>query len=267
MFTLALTLPYQSPYFIQTNCSTLLYKLQLKYGDYLTATSSICPTNNILIVIRITDFAYKLHYRSQHFITEYPLLTIENLLNDHRTFFPNIFALHGAAVAQNGQAYLFLAATNSGKTTLTCHLVHNGFNYITDDCILLDRETFHVYPYATPLHLRSNSLKILAHYSSLPETIISLEEISFQRYVYVPRNYITTSLPIGRIFFITYSAKENLLVEMSGNERMAALLKSPIKEYPLNKNYLHFIARLSQFPCNNLLYKDMNYVKEILQYG
>ena len=41
--------------------------------------------------------------------------------------------LHGALVGKKGKTYLILAPSGTGKSTLTAHLVHNGWTCLTDD--------------------------------------------------------------------------------------------------------------------------------------
>lgn len=268
MVTLFLTTPYQPLYILKTNCPILTHSLFLKYGNYLTTVPMY--TQNVIVISKklVTEISkYDITHNEIYLTTSHPLQAIEEILHAHRTFPPNIFALHGAAIEHNHQAYLFLAPTTTGKTTLTSYLTTQGFGYITDDCVLLDRETFTIHPYTTPLHLRSGGVTVLKEYNALPVTLEYLDDPTFQRYVYTPDNCITDSLPLGRIFFITRTKHDNHIEEMNGTQRMTALLKSPIIEYPLTSEYMQFIARLSKVPCNQLFYCDMNYVTEVIKNG
>ena len=89
------------------------------------------------------------------------ILAIDEIISNNTEYDNSIFALHGAAVEWNGKAILFLASTTSGKSTLTSYLTKNGFGYITDDCILLDRTSCDIHPYSTPIYLRDGGLEIL----------------------------------------------------------------------------------------------------------
>ena len=89
------------------------------------------------------------------------MLELDEIIFDNTNYDRRIFALHGAAVEWKGKGYLFLAATASGKTTLASYLTSQGFGYITDDCILLDRVDFQVYPCHTLLHLRDGGVDVL----------------------------------------------------------------------------------------------------------
>ena len=260
-----LKLPCRTPYALITNCQHLTKLLRFKHGMYMISSAKFTHHNTIKAIG--THHTYAVSYKNNYCITRHPLQAIEEILHAHRTFPPNIFALHGAAIEHNRQAYLFLAPTTTGKTTLTSYLTTQGFGYITDDCVLLDRETFTIHPYTTPLHLRSGGVAVLKEYNALPDTLEYLDDPAFQRYVYTPDNCITDSLPLGRIFFITRTKHDNHIEEMNGTQRMTALLKSPIIEYPLTSEYMQFIARLSKVPCNQLFYCDMNYVTEVIKNG
>lgn len=274
MTTEFLTTPHQTPYILRTNCPTLLCSLHQKHGQYLS-TTPVTAAHTITAIKSTADSAestptYTITHESTDKVTttlttKYPLQEIEDIIYTTRSYAPEIFALHGGAVAHKGCAYLFLGATTSGKTTLISYLVNNGFSYITDDCILMNRETFAISPCTTPLHLRSGGLEVLRECHSLPEALTLLDDETFPRYVYTPDNCVTTPLPLGRIFFITRTEHVNMIENMNMTERITALLKSPILEYTVDGTYLQFIARLAKVPCHRLCYCDMNYVKEVLE--
>lgn len=104
---------------------------------------------------------YTVTYGGQTYDTESPLMDIHRQLFEHASYDRSVLALHGAAVAWKGRAVALLAATGSGKTTLTSYLTANGYGYLTDDCVLIDRETLVVYPSVTPLHLREGGVEVL----------------------------------------------------------------------------------------------------------
>lgn len=47
------------------------------------------------------------------------------------------FALHTAALARHGRGLLLVAQSDSGKSTVTLHLVRQGWHYLSDDTVLL----------------------------------------------------------------------------------------------------------------------------------
>lgn len=262
MLTINIIPPFQTAFTIHTNCQTLGELLLLKYGKF--ATTSDCIATDVITAIKTYE-NYKVCYKDNQFFTKQPLQEIINIMRTNRVFNKNIFAIHGAAVAHNNETYLFLAATTSGKTTLTGYLTTYGFGYLTDDCILLDKESFQVYPFCTPVQLREGGYNILKSLGYLPDNVEFLNDTSIKRYVYTPKNCVRTPLPLKRIFFINRTENRNDLEDMNATKRMISLLKSPITEYELDRTYLKFISKLSKIPCHELYYCNMDYVAKVIQ--
>ena len=187
---------------------------------------------------------------------------------DNTVYDERILALHGAAVEYDGYCHLFLASTTSGKTTLTSYLTSNGFGYLTDDCILLDRSDYKIHPFTTPIQLREGGLAILNQCNSVPKDIRKLDEPpALTRYVYTHEGCVHRPVPLKNVYFIKLTEGENYLSDMSTTERMTELLKSPITPYGITKEYLCFISRLAKTNCQRLFYSDMNFVKDVITNG
>lgn len=58
------------------------------------------------------------------------------------------FALHTAALAQGGHGLLLVAQSDSGKSTATMNLVRQGWDYLSDDTVLLRTESKHARAYS-----------------------------------------------------------------------------------------------------------------------
>ncbi|MBQ9121531.1 MAG: hypothetical protein IJY12_04105 [Clostridia bacterium] len=263
MIKFYLTLPFRACYCIATDCEVLARELNFQYGRYLLTEGK---AERSLTVTREAS-RYRFASPDEEFSTDLPLQAIDRYLFEQADYDPHIFALHGAAVAWDGQCFLFPAATTGGKTTLTAYLTEQGFGYLTDDCILLDREDFRIHPCAEPLHLRDGGVEVLRRYGALPDGLQSLGEATRRRYVYTPKTAVTEALPLRCIYFIERTEDENRVVPMSMNERIAALMQSPITPYTVTGEYLRFLSRLARVDCYRLRYKDMDYVKELLQNG
>lgn len=262
MTTVTIQRPYQTVFVIQTNCENLVCSLRLQYGKYLCEDGE---AGGWMISVVKHDASYRVEYAGKTIETGCPLEKIDSILFEHTRFDDRIFAMHGAAVEWQGKATLFLAATTSGKTTLAGYLANRGFGYITDDCILLDRTSLMVTPFCTPLHLRKGGLEVLRRYRAAPDKPTLLDDPVIRRYIHTPENCVTEPLPLGRIFFITRTEQENHVIPMSGNEKMAALMKSPITDYPVTGEYIRFLSSLAQTAdCRRLYYCDMDYVAEVI---
>lgn len=70
--------------------------------------------------------------------------------------------LHAAAAEWAGGALALPAPMNAGKTTLVAALVDDGFGYLTDETLALDRDTLRVRPYPKPLSIDPGSREVLA---------------------------------------------------------------------------------------------------------
>lgn len=60
--------------------------------------------------------------------------------------------IHGSGVGLNNQGYIFSARPGTGKTITTINLVKKGFNYYSDDSVILGKKEF--FGFIVPLNLR-----------------------------------------------------------------------------------------------------------------
>lgn len=266
MTTVYLNLPLQTSFEICTDCDEIVDLIYLKFGSYADATPSSCTNQKISIRKGLDTYFFDTDNLS--FTTNSPVTTIDKYSFENTVYDESILALHGAAVEYNGYCHLFLGATTSGKTTLTSYLTSNGFGYLTDDCILLDRSDFKIHPFSTPIHLREGGLEVLKRYNSAPKNIQKLEEPpALLRYLYTPDNCVHHPIPLKSIYFIRRTDDENRVADMPTTERITELLKSPITPYEITKEYLSFISRIAKSDCKRLFYSDMNFVKDVIING
>ena len=146
MKTLYYAGPYQSIFKISTNCEWLIKTLCLKYGRYIYEVFQSQEPYYSISVIKNYE-SYLIITEKGSFATTKPLFYIDKYIFENNSFNNNIFAIHGAAVEYNDKAFLFIAPTTAGKTTLTGYLTSSGFGYVAEDCILIDRITYNVIPY------------------------------------------------------------------------------------------------------------------------
>ena len=264
MLTLYLSPPFQTDFTIRTNCHHLSRSLFLKHGKYI----EISNESKGQIITALEDSGrYRIEFDGKITCSPNALSEIDHIVCENTHYDERFFALHGAAVGHEGKAYLFLAATTGGKTTLASYLSGAGFEYITDDCILLHRTSFAVYPYQTPIHLREGGLQVLKRLQAVPLGIERFEDGGNIRYAYMPENCADGPTPLGGIFFIQRTESENQLTEMSTTEKMAALMKAPITDYAVSADYLKFISALAGHPCRRLCYSRMDFVAEVIRDG
>lgn len=258
-----LKMPHQAERRIAVDCKDVIARLQMKYGRYIikeeasqSADFRISKGEGKLYTVCVGDEAEA---------TSAPIHAISRYLFEHPTYAPEVLAWHGAAVEWKGRAYVFLAATTTGKTTLTSYLVHSGFGYLTDDCVLLDRATLTVHPFVTPLHLREGGVAVIRAHDALPNDLAYFSESGgICRYVYTPKNCVEQALPLGEIFLLERTGDENALLLLPSNDKLTALLRAPITPYPLSADYLRFLSGVGKRYGKRLKYADIDFVKEVI---
>ena len=197
--------------------------------------------------------------------TRVPLRAFDSYMLKTVEFDDKVIAFHASAVECGGKAYVFLARSGAGKTTLCAYLTAHGFGYITEDCVLIDRETLRVYPYTAPLRLRPGGITALeAAGVCLPPLKRMLEGELF-RYIYEPDNPVEKPLELGGIYFILRTLNMNAAIDMTGTTKMHQLMLSPMIPYPVDGEFLRLMTKIGSVPCRNLVYKDMNYAAEVLE--
>ena len=258
--------PFHTPdYEIISDCPKFLESLYLQYGGYISDVE--CENPYRITVKKETNNNYIFEHIAGKSITDKPLLTFDDILFDTTTYDGSIIPLHGAAVEYNGNAYVFLAPTTSGKTTLTTYLTYNGCNYITEDCVLIDKQTFGVYPYPCPVHLRTGGVEVLQKYGITVPNVKILDTHAGLRYIYTPENCVKRLIPLGKIFFITRSETENRITNMAVSENIMELMKSGMTVYNPTAEHIRLMSKLAGTGCKALVYRDMEYVRDIIIKG
>ena len=255
--------PFRNDFSITTDDIDTVRALKLQYGDHImpeTQNEGNCKSVSLLS----EGTQFRVIFENTSYLTNTPLSAFSRIVFENTDYDSSVLALHGAAVEWRGKAYLFLAHTSGGKTTLTSYLVSCGFGYLSDDCILIDRETLKVHPNANPIHLRNGGLNILKNMEKAPiRTQVALPPN--ERYVFMPDKIVEAPIPIGQIFFINRNYSNNSIGELSSNQRIEKLMKSPITPYNVNAEYLRLLLRIAQKKCSLLNYCDMDYVRKVIQ--
>ena len=265
MITLFYKSDFETTFSVTTDCDATEKKLRLMYGEALSESPTVVKHE---ICISKESGIYRFSALDSSFLTSTPIQSLNKYLFDNASYSDRVFALHGAAVEKNGECHIFLASTGSGKTTLTSYLTSCGFGYLTDDCILLDRDNFTVHPCPAPIQLRDGGAEVLKRYGAFPDNTELLEEPpTLRRFAYTPKNCVSDPIPLKNIFFIKRSDNENKIINMPTTERMTALMQAPITPYPITGVYLRFISRLAKVNCQRLIYSDMDFVKELIENG
>lgn len=147
---------------------------------------------------------------------------------------------------------------------MTAYLINKGFNYMAEDCILIDYEQDVVNPYRNPLYLRTGGVDIMERNDVLVP-LYYVDYFSFQRYIYIPSNCQNVPQQIGGIFFIKRSMNRNRVSTIKAEDAFFRLIKSTITQYPLRHPYIRGLKSLSTLPCYILEYADLSFVKKAIE--
>ena len=257
-----INLPYQNKFLVITNTESICIGLTLKYGKYATIyTGEETPDNTIEAYTN--ENGYTVKYKNEIYYVTSAIQAIIELIGKNRKYDESVYAMHGAAIEKDGQAYLFLARTGTGKTTLTAYLTLNGFGYITDDCILVHKDNLNISPCSTPIQMREGGLKVLKSY--FPDFDEELKQVS-DRYALFPNKCVETVLPIKKIFFIDRTDL-NEIRELPSIDKNQLLLKSSLTGHKLSADILRFVSKLSKVKCYELKYKDLDFVLGVINNG
>ncbi len=261
-------LPHQMVTFkIQTKCADIINALSLLYGKYIYSKSPIAESKIYLIEIVERENGYMVYYCDNDIFTENPLQATKDIIYENTQYSSSVIALHGAAVEYHRNAYIFIAPTTSGKTTLTSYLTQTGMGYITDDCVLIDRANLSIIPVVTPIHLREGGLNVLTSLNiDLPE-LEHIQNETINRYVYLPKNCILSPLPIAEIYFIFRNENENVMEEMTNITAVMQLMKSVMVPYQITDSYMNIFKQIAEKGCAKIQYKDLEYVHSLICKG
>ncbi len=258
-------LPYQMVTFkIQSKCTDIFNALSLLYGKYIYSKRPTAESEIYLIEILKRENGYMVYSCDDDIFTENPLQATKDIIFENTRYSSSVMALHGAAVEYHGKAYIFIAPTTSGKTTLTSYLTQNGMGYITDDCALIDRDNLSIIPVVTPIHLREGGLNVLTSLNiDLPE-LEHLQNDTINRYVYLPKNCVLSPLPIAEIYFIFRNEDENNREEMTNITAVMQLMKSVMVPYQITDSYMNIFKQIAKKGCAKIHYKDLEYVYSLI---
>lgn len=78
---------------------------------------------------------------------------------EHPVIRKKYMVINGAAVYYKGYAIIILASPYSGKTSLICELIKKGANLISDDLLLINRNTLKILPLHKPMCFRKNAIE------------------------------------------------------------------------------------------------------------
>ena len=260
MITVYISFPSLQTFQIKSKSEAFIEALHLMFGAYCK-TATVLESYSYIFVEKLNENEYFVSYNEHKIITDSPISYIYHYMIQDLMLQNNVWALHGAAVCYKNEVYLLLAPTHIGKTTLTAYLTNSGLEYVTDDCIVIDRASLMVHPFSIPLHLRSGGMEVLKKVGcNIPDNLPSVTEGNIHRYVLTPDKIRTSPVKIAKIFFIERTEDINSIDLMDGAQSVMSLLNAPSVNYPIISEYLQFVSEIAKIGCYNLKYSDMNFV-------
>jgi len=132
-------------------------------------------------------------------------------------------AFHASAVGRNGRCMLLPAFAGSGKTMLCAALVHSGFEFISDDLVLLEQGSGALFGAPFPFELNEGSWLVLRRMFPEIDTLpvhLRADRIEV-KYLVPPIAPVGDAYPAGWIVFPRYSP--NSTVELRKLDQAMAL--------------------------------------------
>jgi len=176
-------------YLSKNNTNVVLVKRETPFGDMLG--KFIVNKNNIIVC------ASKL-YNSLVRLPIGGLLPpgthLGDLLFSH-LLLNNYLSLHASAVCINGEGFIIMAPSNTGKTVTTYNLISNGFFLLSDDITVVDLNNYiiHSCPYAGTYY----------HNSFIVDDLFKKGILPFSKKVIYKWNLWINNIPLLP-FFLTF---------------------------------------------------------------
>lgn len=214
------------------------------------------------IVIQRASASFYVTYNGRSTLTEHPIQLVQKIIFENQKYAPYILPLHAGGIEAGGKAWLFLASTGTGKTTLITYLTSRGYTYINDDRIFINHNSLKCVAHVTPVHLRPESIPILENNDCyIKGKLLEIETI--QRIVYMPKTVVVEDMPIGGIYFITRCDNENSCTPLSGGEAVQRLMQNLLTSLDGSAS-LRCAVKLARY-CHELKFSRLSYVYDLLK--
>lgn len=225
-------------------------------------------------VLRAEDYQKNKYFLLSH-PSEYPKWSIANHPFAKAVFLwaqkHNLIMLHSAAVGVKGHGVLIVGHGGTGKSTLACSCLANGFEFISDDyCLLSASGTRTVYPIYTNVSLNPDSLSLLPMFKPFEILPMQGEKGAFE----VSEINIKASLPVHAIVLPQITALPEPGIERDQSSKaLGQLIYSTTKQLSRFQE-TKFVRELAQrligmpvyrFSLTEDLQKNCQYLKKWIE--
>lgn len=224
---------------------SMFYVTEHSIGYKSVADFKICLMNNNISLLYLNkQYVFGSIYEALLFISD----MIQYIENQHCVGY-----YHGALCLSNtGKSICLIGETMAGKTSLNMFLYKNGFQYLSDDSIIVNKN-FKVISMPTPIKIRHG---------------IIFNDSFFDKYaVFTNNDYkILTSLNTNttnyeydmQAFVFLHRGYGLNIIEMSKHDLFLSLISNFSKMNSMQEQILFTKALLNQVRGFNLYYNDLN---------
>lgn len=260
-YGIRVTLPYKErSCFVFTTIPAILEFLKVLYTgyvDYSYEKSDFC------IYIRKSNDAFLITTKDGLCYTKYPQRIVADIINRVSRTKENFLVLHGMAFSYNNQTVLSLGHTHTGKSTLSCFFLYKQYEVLTDDLIVLDRDSLSILPLKTPIKLRKKGIDVLP-YSFREQYDCFYVENGLDECFYINKPLLSEkNRRINRVFFSQYGDSNYYKPIYSSKEIIERLLFS-VKDCGFLKKPLTPFSALSNLKTYELGYNSLEYALNVM---
>ena len=183
--------------------------------------------------------------------------------------------LHSGALAKNNKAVLLPGPSESGKSTLTLGLLNYGYQYLTDEVVVMDLSDLRVLPFQRPIYIYGwqsvvsaeveKYFKFYRFKERYGNTMQPWQYAVPQQEAILPKD---TNFEVGWIVFPTYNKtqKDSYLKPMSRAEAAFNLMQNGWNTQHFNDGGLKVCSELvKKADCYQLMMGDLKEACELIE--
>ena len=182
----------------------------------------------------------------QLWLATHPLFTIplQEMLKRRGTY-----GIHAAGLARNGRSLLLQGTSGSGKSTLTIALLKSGFDWLSDDLVLLDpSDGLHTLAFPEKIKATQETLSMFAELDAAHGTKLQ----GWPKYQLRAQDFFTSSIvwrsvPAVLVFPVIANRDESSLSPLTGDEAFLLLSSSVLlTETQSTRSHIGALAELAK---------------------
>lgn len=145
---------------IQTDCSLVYELIEKLFNVFIIQRQSLqCHQNFRGIIIERCGTGYIMAGNGKSYpikdlngVAFYLYAVIDKFIEGNMDGMI-LCVLHGGVIANDKTAYCIIAPTMTGKSTFVTYFALNGYDYLTDDYIFIDKVTHEIVPMSLPISI------------------------------------------------------------------------------------------------------------------